>query len=113
MSLIKALVKLLNEQSCKHMIQSVDLSNNLGVEDCELNFLTQSLQALNKSSMTMLPPPCLKHLSLGRLGASPTAISNLLKALPQLPQLNSLDLSGNTIPFFCIDALLNSLKMIQ
>lgn len=111
MSLIKALVKLLNEQSCKHMIQSVDLSNNLGIEDCELNFLTQSLTALNRSYRGD-KPHSLRHLNLGKLGASPTAISNLLKALPQLPQLNSLDLSGNTLPFFCVDALLNSLKTI-
>ena len=94
------------------MVQTLDLSHNAGIEDSELAYLTQSLISLSKSS-SKNQLSTLKALNLSHIGASPSALCNFIKALPQMTRLNLLDLSGNTIAFFCADALVTALKAIE
>ena len=71
--------------------------------------LTQNLVTLSKKGNLKT----LKHLSLSSIGAGASSICSLIKALPQINLLKSLDLSNNALPFFCVDQLINSLKTIE
>ena len=107
--LVKAVEVILGNSITGPMIQGLDLGNNASIEDTELAQLTQSLTSLTKrGSLSNL-----KHLSLSSIGASASAICNLFKALPKITRLRSLDVSGNSIAFFCADALASSLKTIE
>jgi len=93
------------------MIQRLDLSCNAGLGDAELAILTKTLVNLGKQSH--IQGATIKHLNISALGASPSALSNLLKSLPLMTHLSSLDLSNNPIAFFCADAFVTSLKAIE
>lgn len=58
------------------MVQKVDLSCNPGIMDAELDLL----------SKTITKPSCfsLKHLNVSGIGASPTGLTTLIKALPRM-----------------------------
>ena len=52
----------------------------------------------------------LRALDLSCISATATGIHNFIKQIPNLPYLESLNLSGNPMTYFCIDALLNVFK---
>ena len=108
---MKAIEAILRDPSTGPMIQCLDLSQNAGLEDAELAFLAQMLISLNKLNNGTLVT--LKHVNLSQIGASTSALANFVKGLPQMVRLNSLDLSGNIIAFFCADTLVNALKTIE
>ena len=91
------------------MIQSLDLSQNMGIGNSELNQLTQLMINLGKNHSSI----ALRNLNLSAIGASPSSLCNFIQAIPQMPSFNSLDLSGNDIPFFCADALVSALKELE
>ena len=109
LELIKALSLVLSDKSCSLMVQGIELGKNAGIEDEEVMLLTQNLVTLSKKGNLKT----LKHLSLSSIGAGASSICSLIKALPQINLLKSLDLSNNALPFFCVDQLINSLKMIE
>ncbi len=98
----------LNDAKMCQMIQTLDLSNNSGIEDADLVALTDAFISLEKKGNLS----SLKHLYLGYLGVSPTALSTFIKSMPRIAKFKTLDLSGNAIPFFCADALVTCLKSI-
>ena len=108
---MKAIEVILKDPSIGPMIQCLDLSQNAGLEDAELVFLSQMLINLNKLNNGTFVT--LKHINLSQIGASTSALTNFIKGLPQMIRLNSLDLSGNIIAFICADNLVNALKTIE
>ena len=108
---MKAIEVILKDPSIGPMIQCLDLSQNAGLEDAELVFLSQMLINLNKLNTGTFVT--LKHINLSQIGASTSALTNFIKGLPQMIRLNSLDLSGNIIAFICADTLVNALKTIE
>ena len=109
LELIKALSLVLSDKSCSLMVQGIELGKNAGIEDEEVMLLTENLVTLSKKGNLKT----LKHLSLSSIGAGASSICSLIKALPQINLLKSLDLSNNALPFFCVDQLINSLKIIE
>ena len=109
LELIKALSLVLSDRQCSLMVQCIELGKNCGIEDEEVIMLAQNLVTLsNKGNLKTL-----KHLSLSSIGAGASSICGFIKALPQIALLKSLDLSNNALPFFCIDQLINSLKVLE
>ena len=109
---VKAVEAFLSDATLGPMVQSLDLSQNAGIEDSELAYLTQALITLTRSS-SKNQLSTLKALNISQIGASPSALCNFIKALPQITRFHYLDLSGNTLAFFCADALVTALKAIE
>ena len=76
--MIKAISMILNDAKMCKMIQTLDLSNNSGIEDADLEALTDSFISLEKKDNLS----SLKHLYLGYMGVSPTALSKFIKSIP-------------------------------
>ena len=51
-----------------------------------------------------------KHVSLASVGVSASQLNLFLKALSSMRYIESLDISGNHLPFYCIDALVTFFK---
>ena len=77
---MKAIEVILKDPSIGPMIQCLDLSQNAGLEDAELVFLSQMLINLNKLNTGTFVT--LKHINLSQIGASTSALTNFIKGLP-------------------------------
>ena len=99
---------MLADIECATLIQSINLSRNSGIEDEELALLTKTLVKLTQKGKLS----ALHSLNIGSIGASPSSLAIFIKALPQITPLKTLDMSGNAIPFFCVDHLITALRKI-
>ena len=102
---LKALDMVLSSSQHAPMIHRLDLSENPGIGDAELERLARIFanQGVKQGCK-------IRHLSIRGIGASPAGLASLIKQLHRLPHLSSLDLSNNSFAFFCADTLVSYFK---
>ena len=88
-------------------VNSFSIGNNLNLGDKELFKITNLLTSIYTQSDQELT---LRELDLSYIGASAQTICQVIKTqLCKLTSLKSLDLSGNTMSYFCVDTIVNTL----
>jgi hypothetical protein len=88
-------------------IFGLSFSHNVYFEDQCLLHLISFMERLKSG------PNTLRSLYLERINVSHTILFKLCKSLSNFYGLAELSLAGNHLPYFCIDALVNSKKLPQ